>query len=151
MIEYRWTNQNLIDSYVWFVNDCRIRLSSPTSFFRPQTLLSLLFLSISSPSSLLPQTEIHDTIVAGRLFQRGDRVAIGASGGKDSTVLAHIMKTLNERYDYGLELFLLSVDEGITGYRDDSLETVKRNQLQYDLPLKIVSYEGILAGNPSFR
>ena len=32
------------------------------------------------------------------------------------------MKTLNERYSYGLELFLLSIDEGITGYRDDSLE-----------------------------
>ena len=37
----------------------------------------------------------------------------------DSTVLAHIMKTLNDRYDYGLDLYLLSVDEGITGYRDD--------------------------------
>ena len=69
-------------------------------------------------------------------------MAVGASGGKDSTVLAHVMKTLNERFDYGLELFLLSVDEGIQGYRDDSLETVKRNQQQYDLPLKIVSYEG---------
>ena len=32
------------------------------------------------------------------------------------------MKTLNERYSYGLDLFLLSIDEGITGYRDDSLE-----------------------------
>ena len=80
--------------------------------------------------------------MAGNLFQRGDRVAVGASGGKDSTVLAHVMKTLNARYDYGLELFLLSIDEGIQGYRDDSLETVKRNQQQYDLPLKIVSYEG---------
>lgn len=40
----------------------------------------------------------------------------------DSTVLAHVMKVLNERYDYGLELYLLSIDEGITGYRDDSLE-----------------------------
>lgn len=40
----------------------------------------------------------------------------------DSTVLAHVMKALNERYDYGLDLFLLSIDEGITGYRDDSLE-----------------------------
>ena len=36
---------------------------------------------------------------------------------------------------------LLSVDEGITGYRDDSLETVKRNQEDYGLPLKVVSYE----------
>ena len=51
------------------------------------------------------------------------------------------MKTLNERHKYGLNLILLSIDEGITGYRDDSLETVKRNQVQYDLPLKVLSYK----------
>ncbi|KAI9289276.1 cytoplasmic tRNA 2-thiolation protein 1 [Umbelopsis sp. AD052] len=89
------------------------------------------------------ETEIHHTIVDNNLFKPGDRIAIGASGGKDSTVLAHVLKTLNERYNYGLELYLLSVDEGITGYRDDSLETVKRNQQQYELPLKIVSYSDL--------
>lgn len=95
------------------------------------------------------EEEIHRTIVDAELFQPGDKVAIGASGGKgescsrfarvafscqvadrlrlafllaDSTVLAHIMKILNDRYAYGLDLFLLSIDEGITGYRDDSLE-----------------------------
>lgn len=68
-------------------------------------------------------------------------MAIGASGGKDSTVLAYIMKLLNERYDYGLKLVLLSIDEGITGYRDDSLKTVERNKIQYGLPLKVLSYE----------
>lgn len=59
----------------------------------------------------------------------------------DSTVLAYIMKLLNERYDYGLKLVLLSVDEGITGYRDDSLESVKRNKEDYGIPLLILSYE----------
>lgn len=73
------------------------------------------------------EEEIHHTIVSNKLFEKGDKVAIGASGGKDSTVLAHVMTTLNKRYDYGLDLFLLSIDEGITGYRDDSLETVKSN------------------------
>ncbi|KAJ7067838.1 cytoplasmic tRNA 2-thiolation protein 1 [Mycena amicta] len=87
------------------------------------------------------ETEVHNTITQANLFKPGNRVAIGASGGKDSTVLAHVMKLLNDRYDYGLELFLLSIDEGITGYRDDSLETVKRNQQQYSLPLKILSYD----------
>lgn len=87
------------------------------------------------------EEEIHNTIINYNLFKPGDTVAIGASGGKDSTVLAHIMKTLNDRYNYGLNLILLSIDEGITGYRDDSLETVKRNKVQYDLPLKILSYE----------
>ena len=32
------------------------------------------------------------------------------------------MGILNKRYNYGVEFYLLSVDEGITGYRDDSLE-----------------------------
>ncbi|XP_074643196.1 cytoplasmic tRNA 2-thiolation protein 1-like [Tubulanus polymorphus] len=86
------------------------------------------------------EEEIHHTIVSAELFTRGETIAIGASGGKDSTVLAYVMKLLNERYDYGLNLLLVSIDEGITGYRDDSLETVKRNEQQYDMPLKIVSY-----------
>jgi hypothetical protein len=38
---------------------------------------------------------------------------------------------------YGLDLFLLSIDEGIAGYRDDSLETVKRNEQTYGIPLKV--------------
>jgi len=85
---------------------------------------------------------VHNTITEGEgVFRRGEKVAIGASGGKDSTVLAHVMSVLNKRYDYGLDLFLLSIDEGITGYRDDSLETVKQNQIEYGLPLKILSYD----------
>ena len=87
------------------------------------------------------EDEIHETITSNRLFDPGERVAIGASGGKDSTVLAAVLKTLNERHSYGLDLVLLSVDEGIKGYRDDSLETVKRNSEQYGLPLLIVGYD----------
>ena len=56
-------------------------------------------------------------------------------------MLASVLKTLNERYSYGVNLVLLSIDEGIKGYRDDSLETVKRNALQYDMPLEIVGYD----------
>jgi len=51
----------------------------------------------------------------GKLFKKGDVVAIAASGGKDSTVLAQVLKTLNGRYNYELKLVLLSIDEGITG------------------------------------
>lgn len=89
------------------------------------------------------ETEIHLTIQKEKLFYKGETIAIGASGGKDSTVLASVMKTLNERYEYGLNLVLLSVDEGIVGYRDDSLATVKRNQQQYQMPLEIVSYKDL--------
>ncbi|GAX79103.1 hypothetical protein CEUSTIGMA_g6543.t1 [Chlamydomonas eustigma] len=87
------------------------------------------------------EQEIHETVTQTSMFKRGERVAVAASGGKDSTVLAHILTTLNAKHDYGLDLFLLSVDEGIRGYRDDSLETVKRNEAYYKIPLKVVSYE----------
>lgn len=45
------------------------------------------------------ETEVHHTIASNALFTRGDYVAVAASGGKDSTVLAYVMKLLNERYD----------------------------------------------------
>ncbi|XP_028598548.2 cytoplasmic tRNA 2-thiolation protein 1 [Podarcis muralis] len=87
------------------------------------------------------EAEVHGTVVSARLFQPGETVAIGASGGKDSTVLAHVLRLLNERHGYGLRLLLLSVDEGIAGYRDDSLAAVRRNQGSLGLPLHVVSYQ----------
>ena len=89
------------------------------------------------------ETEVHETILAYKLFDRGDRVALCASGGKDSTVLAHVVTLLNARYDYGLDLCLLSIDEGISGYRDDSLDTVKRNEKTYGVPLHVFSYKDL--------
>jgi hypothetical protein len=52
------------------------------------------------------ENEVHDTIATHKLFNRGDVVALGASGGKDSTVLAHMMKLLNERHKYGFRHLL---------------------------------------------
>ena len=116
---------------------CAVCEASRALIIRPknhQKLCKACFITIF-------ETEIHNTISRNALFHPGERIAIGASGGKDSTVLASVLKTLNERYNYGLDLLLLSIDEGIKGYRDDSLETVKRNAVQYDMPLEIVGYD----------
>ena len=116
---------------------CEVCKNSRAAVIRPknsQKICKQCFLSIF-------ENETHETIVSNKLFHRGERVAIGASGGKDSTVLASVLKTLNERHDYELDLVLLSIDEGIKGYRDDSLETVKRNAVQYEMPLEIVGYD----------
>lgn len=118
---------------------CEVCQTSRAAVIRPkngQKICKACFISVF-------EEETHNTIVSSKLFHRGERVAIGASGGKDSTVLASVLKTLNEKYDYGLHLMLLSIDEGIKGYRDDSLETVKRNALQYDMPLEIVGYDSL--------
>ncbi|KAI4194734.1 MAG: hypothetical protein LQ348_002571 [Seirophora lacunosa] len=116
---------------------CALCQTSRALIIRPknhQKLCKACFLALF-------ESEIHNTITANALFRPGERIAIGASGGKDSTVLASVLKTLNERHSYGLDLLLLSIDEGIKGYRDDSLETVKRNATQYAMPLSIVGYD----------
>ncbi|EPR78251.1 PP-loop ATPase superfamily protein [Spraguea lophii 42_110] len=88
------------------------------------------------------EEEVHDYV--SKLFKPGDRIGIAVSGGKDSTVMCHVIYTLNKRYNYGIELFLLSVDEGIKGYRDFSLEIVEENRKDYNLSLKIISFKELV-------
>lgn len=89
------------------------------------------------------ETEIHELVAETSMFPRGTKVGVGISGGKDSTVLAYVLDKLNKKYDYGIELILLCVDEGISGYRDCSIGTVLENQNDLGLKLRIVSFKEI--------
>jgi len=85
---------------------------------------------------------VLSTITRYALFARGERVAVAVSGGKDSTVLAAVLAKLNATHDLGLDLVLLSVDEGIAGYRDASIAAVRRSAAAAPAgaSLRIVSY-----------
>lgn len=95
------------------------------------------------------EEEVHDLIVKDSLLNPDEVIAVGASGGKgkihlfllDSTVLIHILHVLNQRHNYNIKIHLLSIDEGIQGYRDYSLDCVRRNSEKYNLPLSIFSFK----------
>lgn len=93
------------------VKHCYKCQTRPAKLMRPKTLQPVCLDCFYE----LFETDVHETITKSGMFKKGDRIAIGASGGKDSTVLIHVLKLLNERYDYGLDLVLLSIDEGIRG------------------------------------
>ena len=71
------------------------------------------------------ETEVHETICRYGLFKKGEKVALAASGGKDSTVLAHIVTTLNARYECVLALILLFFYLGDEIQSDGLLENMK--------------------------
>ena len=51
------------------------------------------------------ENEIHETITSSCMFKQGERIAVAASGGKDSTVLAHVgLFGLNNDAVHGLSL-----------------------------------------------
>ncbi|XP_011801888.1 PREDICTED: cytoplasmic tRNA 2-thiolation protein 1 [Colobus angolensis palliatus] len=90
------------------------------------------------------EAEVLHTVLAGRLLPPGAVVAVGASGGKDSTVLAHVLRALTPRL--GISLQLVAVDEGIGGYRDAALAAVRRQAARWELPLTVVAYEDLFGG-----
>ena len=60
-----------------------------------------------------------------QLIKRRDKVAVGLSGGKDSILTLHILVELLEELDF--EIFAVSIDEGISGYRCDGIAAARKN------------------------
>ncbi|RMF90530.1 MAG: TIGR00269 family protein [Methanobacteriota archaeon] len=85
------------------------------------------------------ERKVTDTIWKYKMMRRGERIAAAISGGKDSTVLLHVLHSIaGER---GIELQAITVDEGIAGYKDPGLESAKRNCKELGVPLRTVSFE----------
>lgn len=77
-----------------------------------------------------------------RMVERGDRIVVALSGGKDSIVLLHLLhKIFNNRKD--LELSAITIDEGIKGYREHTLEHAVNLTRHLDIPHTIKSFRDI--------
>ncbi len=74
------------------------------------------------------------------MIKKGERVAVALSGGKDSTVLLYVLhKIFNERPD--IELKAITIDEGIKGYRENTLEHAIKLTHELGISHTIVSFK----------
>jgi cytoplasmic tRNA 2-thiolation protein 1 len=77
-----------------------------------------------------------------------DKVAVAVSGGKDSLSLLYIMKKIFDSHHHRAHrLIAITIDEGIDGYRNESLKIAESFCTKLEVPTKILSYKEIFGIN----
>lgn len=85
------------------------------------------------------QSKFRKTIRKHSFVNKDDRIAVGLSGGKDSTVLLHLLHDLQQNRPFELEAII--IDEGIEGYRDKTIKVAEENCHLLDIDYHIFSFE----------
>jgi uncharacterized protein (TIGR00269 family) len=74
-----------------------------------------------------------------KMVERNDRIAVALSGGKDSIALLYILhKIFKNRPD--IELLAITIDEGISGYRENTIKYAEKLTGELGIPLKVSSF-----------
>ena len=79
------------------------------------------------------------TISKYQMIKNGDLVCVAVSGGKDSLALLHILHKMSKTHNF--EIKVATIDEGIPGYRNESLEIVRNFCSTLNVEYKIYSYK----------
>ncbi len=82
---------------------------------------------------------VRKSIKQKKMFDRNDRIIVGLSGGKDSTVLLDVLNRIEKKYPS--ELIAVCIDEGIDGYRDDGLPIAEMNAKKLDIEYHLFSFK----------
>lgn len=69
------------------------------------------------------ETKARRTVNQGRMIKRGEKILVALSGGKDSNALLYLMNKIAGRR--GVKLEAITIDEGIKGYRPDTLKAAR--------------------------
>ncbi|MFW9778962.1 MAG: TIGR00269 family protein [Candidatus Heimdallarchaeota archaeon] len=88
------------------------------------------------------EKRVQKTISRYGMLAKDDHVALGFSGGKDSAVLLKILLKLKRRHP-NCKLTVLTVDEGIKGYREECLELTQKQTEAYLIDHVIVSFKDL--------
>jgi uncharacterized protein (TIGR00269 family) len=74
------------------------------------------------------------------MLKETDKIGVGVSGGKDSTVLLYILQQIEKKFSES-SLIALTIDEGISGYREEGLHLAKQITSEFGIEHKITSFK----------
>jgi uncharacterized protein (TIGR00269 family) len=84
------------------------------------------------------ERRVAETVQRNDMVKDGERIAVAVSGGKDSTALLFCLRRILAKRD--VELVAVTVDEGIAGYRDDTIKAARAIADQLAVEQHIVSF-----------
>ena len=79
------------------------------------------------------------TISKHKMIDNGDLVAVAVSGGKDSLVLLDILNQMSKSHNF--KIHVITIDEGIPGYRNEALQIVKEYCNNLEVKYSIFAYD----------
>lgn len=85
------------------------------------------------------EKKVYRTIRKFKLIDKKDKLCVACSGGKDSLTTLYLVNKLATQQKQSL--FALAINEGIKGYRDITLNSLKLFCKQHKIDLKIVSFK----------
>lgn len=71
------------------------------------------------------------------------KIAVAVSGGKDSTVALYVIHDIFSKRA-NIDLYGITVDEGIRGYRDESIKFAAKNCKKLGIKHHIISFEDVI-------
>lgn len=86
------------------------------------------------------ENNVLSTIERYKLIEAGEKIAIANSGGKDSLSLLLILS----KYFKKNHLVSITVNEGIAGYRDKTIEKARYYSEKFGVEFKVYSYEDLI-------
>ena len=83
------------------------------------------------------EKKVIKTIRKERLLDKGDKVLVALSGGKDSVTTLEILNSFREMNI--IDICAVTVDEGIANYRQDGVDIARRHAERLGIEHKVVS------------
>lgn len=85
------------------------------------------------------QKKVIHTIKKENLLNKGDKVLVALSGGKDSVATLDILDTYRQRHI--IDICAVTIDEGIAGYRQDGVDIAVRHAKRLGIEHKVLSFK----------
>jgi len=87
--------------------------------------------------------KIHRNITRNKVFRRTDRIVVGFSGGKDSLTILEILNKRQRRIHGAPPILALTIDEGIEGYRAETLKIAEQYCKSEGINHVVVSFKEV--------